>query len=252
MATFTASGTPSTALFVKGGTSFRVVLTGTWVATIRVEESNNGGSSYTVIDSFTANTALDFEARPYDRTVRLNCYAFTSGTATYTLTAVGRVGTRIKYSSVPIGSVAYGSFGTDTTPSATVSYLVEIFVGEAFVCTGAACLNGTAAATDKYIFALYDTSGNLLANTALAGVVATGTDAFQQIAFTSPLTLAAGRYILMVTTNGTTTRLRTIATLTFVNVLAGSLTGQTFATVPGTIVFPETFTADKGVISYVF
>ncbi|MDD5199266.1 MAG: hypothetical protein PHC88_05630 [Terrimicrobiaceae bacterium] len=251
MATFAAVGV-STALFVKGGTQFRTVLTGTWVGTIQLQESNNGGSSYAVIDSVTANIALDYETKPYDRLLRLSCTAYTSGTATYTLTAVGRVGARTKYTAVPIGSVAYGSFGTDTTPVATVSYLVEIFVGEPFTCTGAACLNGTAAATDKYIFALYDTSGNLLATTALAGVTATGTDAFQQIAWTAPLQLPAGRYILMVTTNGTTTRLRTIATATFVNVLAGSLTAQVFATVPSTIVFPETFTADKGVISYLY
>jgi hypothetical protein len=250
MATFTATGN-STALFVKGGSTFRLTVTGTWVGTLKTEESRNAGASYELIESNTANFATDYPAKPFDRLVRLNAFAYTSGTVTYTLSAVLRPSARTKYTTIPIGATAYASIGTDTTPSATVTYLVELFVGEAFTATGAAVLNGSAAATDKYIFALYDTTGKFLVSTTLSGVVATGVNAFQEIAFTGPITLPGGRYILSVTTNGTTTRIRTIATATFINVLAGSIAGV-FATLPDTIAFPETFTADKGPIGYLY
>ncbi len=251
MATFTSAPAVSASLFVKAGFKFRLTVTGTWVATLRTEESNNGGTSWKQLDEFTANQALDYDAVAYDRNIRISSFAYTSGTATYTTAVVGAVGARQKYLSVPVGAVAHGSIGTDTTPSATVGYLVEIFIPVPFVATGAACLNGSAAATDKYIFALYDTSGKLLGNTTTAGVTCTGTDAWQQIAFGAPIALQPGRYILMVQTNGTTTRLRTIATLTNPDVLAGSIT-TVFATIPATIAFPETFTADKGVVMYLY
>ena len=65
-----------------------------------------------------------------------------------------------------------------------------------------------------------------MANTALAGVVAASTNAFQAaIALTSPYAAAAGEYFIGVQTNGTTTRLRTIATATYLQMLTTSQTG---------------------------
>lgn len=154
------------------------------------------------------------------------------------------------WSNIPIGGVAYGSLGTDTTPVSGTTYWTSVKVGNSVTATGIGCLNGSAAATDKLLFGLYNSSGTLLANTATAGVTATGTNAFQKIAFTSTYSLTPGLYFIGYQTNGTTTRLRTVAASTYLGLLTTSATG-TFGTLPALTV-PTTFTADVGPICYVY
>lgn len=154
------------------------------------------------------------------------------------------------YPNIPIGSVAYGSLGTNTTPVAGTVYVSTITVPLDITLSAIGCMNGGTAATDKLLYSLYDaTSGVLLANTALAGTTATGTDAFQELALVTNYTMRAGRYYVGWQTNGTTTRFRTVAAATYINIASGSATG-TFGTLP-TIVPPTTFTADKAPICYV-
>lgn len=164
--------------------------------------------------------------------------------------AAGAVGGRSRYSTVPIGSVAYGSSGTSTTPTAGTTYFAELFLPRAIVLTGAAVLNGSTAATDLLIYGLYNTVGELVANTALDGTLAANSDTAQAIAFTATYSAAPGRYWLAWQTNGTTTRVRTIAASTFIDCLTGSVAG-TFATLP-TITIPTTITATVGPIGYVY
>lgn len=156
----------------------------------------------------------------------------------------------LKITSIPIGAVAYGSLGTNTTPVAGTIYYTQINM-PAMTVTNIGCMNGGTAATDKLIYGLYNSSGTLVANTALAGVTASGTDAFQEIALTTPYTVAAGEYFIAWQTNGTTTRFRTIATLTYIQMIAGSQTGGTFGTLGAITSVATGITADKGPICYV-
>lgn len=158
-----------------------------------------------------------------------------------------------RYCTVPVGAVAYGSFGTDTTPSATTTYLASIFIPRTVSLTGISQLNGTAVGTDKVAYALYGSAGGAaLATTALAGTTTTGTDAFKDVAFTAPYTaVGPARYWIAYQVNGTTARLRTVAASTFVAVLTTTQTGGTFGTFT-TLTSPTTFTADVGPIACVY
>lgn len=168
---------------------------------------------------------------------------------------VGYVGTtgqsQLLYSTIPIGSVAYGSLGISTTPVAGTIYLSQLDLPVGLTITNIACLNGSTAATDKLIYGLYNSSGTLLANTALAGVLAATTDSFQSIPLTATYAAVPGTYFVAWQTNGTTTRMRTVATATYIAWAEGSQTGGTFGTLGAITAVPTTVTADKGVICYV-
>lgn len=156
---------------------------------------------------------------------------------------------RVLYSNIPIGSVAYGSLGTNTTPVSGTVYVSQIFIPGAVSVAHIACMNGGTASTDKLLYSIYNASGTLVAQTAAAGTTATGTDAFQSLATTATYAMVPGVYYVGWQTNGTTTRFRTIAASTFIGLNTGSATG-TFGTLPA-ITVPSSFTADKGPICWV-
>jgi len=249
--TFAATGN-STALFVKGGEKFRYVTTGTWVATVQVLESNNNGAAYQRLDQFTANANTDFDAKPYDRLVRLTASAYTSGTVTYSLGNIVTLKGPWKIKNAEIGSVAYASLGTNTTPVAGTWYCMDVYVPEDYTAvSGIGFLTGATVGTDTAIYALYDSTGRIVANTDAAGTTTSGASAAQEIAFASQAALKQGIYWMCEQVSGTTTRLRTVAASTFLDKLAGSFTG-TAGTVPASITVPTTFTADKGVFGYIY
>lgn len=157
---------------------------------------------------------------------------------------------RFRYPTVPLGSVAYGSFGTSTTPVAGTVYFAELHITEAMTITGIGVLTGTAAGTDKYIVSIYSAAGTLLANSALAGTTFPSTNSLQQADFTATYAAAPGEYWIGVQINGTTDRFRTIAANTFIDVRTKSVTGS-FGTLPA-LTPPTTFTADVGPIAYVY
>ena len=156
-----------------------------------------------------------------------------------------------KYCTVPIGQVAYGSVGTDAVSVAGSVYVASLWVPESFLSTGATLLNGTTAGTDKLIYVLYDAGGAKLANTAVAGTTASGTDAFQGIAWTAPQVVTGpARYFLGLQVNGTTTKKRTVATVTNTTLVGNSRTG-TFGTLPA-ITVPTSLTADTAVVGCLY
>jgi len=159
---------------------------------------------------------------------------------------------RSKYAVIPIGSVAYGSLGTNTTLVAGTTYWAEVFIPRNVTLTGVGVLNGATVGTDEWIVALYDSDGGaVVANSALAGTTSSGANAFQEIAFTSTYAaVGPARYWVALQSNGTTDTLRTIAASTYVDVLTKSATG-TFGTLPSLTV-PTTFTANVGPIGYVY
>ena len=113
---------------------------------------------------------------------------------------------------VPSGALA--SRGTDAARTAGTTYYSEVHIDGNVTLTGMGVLLGTTAGTDKIAVALYDDSGNLLANSALAGVTTSGGDVYQEVAFTA--TYAAkgpGRFFGAVQINGTTDGLQMHTTL---------------------------------------
>lgn len=173
-------------------------------------------------------------------------------TLAQTLAAEGQVITgRSRYSTVPIGSVAYSSMGTNTTTVAGTIYWAEVWIGRNMNLTGVGILNGATVGTDKGIVALYDNNGLLLANSALAGVTTVGANAFQQYPFTAVLgVIGPARYFIAYQPNGTTDTFRSIAVSTFIDSLTASATGA-FATLTALTV-PTTITADRGPVAYVY
>jgi len=250
--TFTAVGNSSN-LFVKAGQALRLSLTGTWVGQVDLQRSGNGGQSFETVASFTASASGLYPAVPplnTDYIYRLACVLYTSGTVTYSIINQVKLTNRARFSTCPIGSVAYGSFGTSTTPVAGTLYIADVVIERDMVVHGIGALIGGTGGTDKFIYALYDSAGNLVGNTATAGVTVGTLNTCQEILLTNEVSIKAGQYFIGVQLNGTTARLRTMATATFITPSTDSVAG-TFATLPN-ITVPTTFTADKGPIAYVY
>lgn len=153
---------------------------------------------------------------------------------------------------VPIGSVAYGSFGTNTT-DAIQEWLTSIWVPKTAWVTGIKVLCGATCTTDNILGILRDSTGNKIANAATAGVLLATADSFQTQAFTAAqFVVGPAKYYIGVQGNGTTAgSLRTLAASTFNDVAAGSVTA-TFGTVAASVTVPTTFTATKGPVSCLY
>jgi len=156
---------------------------------------------------------------------------------------------------VPLGSVAYGSMGTNSAVVATTMYVADIEVPRTMPLNGVKVLaGGTVGGSDKGIAFLYKAGGgDPVAYSLLAGTTFTGTDTLQTLAFTTPyMANGPGKYFIGIQMNCTTTTLlRLITTSTFVNNLTTTKTGVTFGTLPR-LTAPTTFTADVGPIAGVY
>jgi hypothetical protein len=152
------------------------------------------------------------------------------------------------------GSVAYTTINTNgTTLAATTMYCTEIDLPYNKLLTGIGILNGTTVGTDNHLVALYDASGNLLANSATAGVLAASASTYQNISFTSTyFAVGPATYFGCMQTNGTTATVRMLLTGIQDTYLTKGVTGQTFGTIPATITVPTTFTTAVGPYEYVF
>lgn len=146
---------------------------------------------------------------------------------------------------------AFASLGTNTTMVAGTLYRSEIFVPHLATWTGIGILNGATVGTDNGLVALYDSNGVLITNSAVAGALAAGANAFQNRAFLATVTLVPGRYFIAYQSNGTTATIRTHAAANGGNQMTASSTG-TFGTVPSSFTAPTTFTADVGPIGWLY
>lgn len=146
------------------------------------------------------------------------------------------------------GSTAYASLQTNGTAlnAATEIECTEIDLPNSMMMTGLGILNGTAHTNNVWVL-LYDSGGNLLANSATAGVASATDSVYQKVAFTSPY-YAVGpmRYFGCWGANGTTVTVRHPATGSNDSQYAGAVTGQTFGTAAATITVPASFTTVKG------
>lgn len=132
----------------------------------------------------------------------------------------------------------------DKTPVAGTRYYTNVTVGQQQQFTGIGALIGSVGGTDKFIFELHNSSGVLVATTALAGVTVGTAATWQFIPFTAPYLAAPGTYYIAVQLNGTTARLAVLdnPNLGSVGQVSGSATG-TFGT-SANITPPTTYTVD--------
>ena len=108
-------------------------------------------------------------------------------------------------SNIPMGAAALTGFETNgVAQTAFAINLTEIFVPYWNTWTGASLLNGTVVGTDSQVYWLFNSEGDMLAYTAIAGTVNAGASVFQRIAFTAPITLSPGRYFLGAQVSGAT------------------------------------------------
>lgn len=134
---------------------------------------------------------------------------------------------------------ALSTTGTDTFGIATQLWVCEIRIDGNMSLTGLSYLIGSVGGTDKAIAILYDSLGNVLANSALAGTTVGTAATMQRLPFVTPYQAASGLYYVGISTNGVTAKIRTQA---FGDHNAGAITAQTFGTLVA-ITPPTTFTA---------
>ncbi len=116
----------------------------------------------------------------------------------------GTYGPAVVYN-IPIGSAALTGYETNgVAQTAFEINLTEIFVPHWNTWTGAGMLNGTTVGTNKNVYWLFNTEGDMLAYTDIAGTTNASASVFQKIAFTAPITLAPGRYFLGAQLDGNT------------------------------------------------
>lgn len=153
---------------------------------------------------------------------------------------------------LPNGPIlAFASLGTSAVHVAGTWYRSEIYVPHLAQWTGIQVLNGATVGTDNIMVALYDTNGVLITNSAVAGALSAGANAFQSLAFLTQPILQPGRYFVAVQCNGTTATTRKWAAANGGNQMTQSATG-TFGTVPASFTPPTTFTADVGPIAALY
>lgn len=206
----------------------------------------------------SATTITGIECIPADTNLTAGLTPATECLTPGQVNAVTETNSLGQYSNIPIGSVAYGSLGTNTTDVAGQLWVVSFTLPLDTTLANIKCLAGATATTDNVIGALYKqnlagdtTMATLVANSALAGALLSGASTFQTYTFTTAYVAKAGKYFMVLQGNGTAAgAIRTIAASTYIGLAAGSIAG-TFGTLGAQITFPTTFTADKGPICYV-
>jgi len=172
-----------------------------------------------------------------------------NGDATQTTRA-----TFYRLESPTIGAVSNASaIGTNSTVVAAELYCTEIRLPYSRLLTGLAPHIGTTGGTDKWIVALYDSGGNLIANSAVAGLTVGSANTWQATAFTAPYyAVGPGQYYGCVMSNGTTATLDTVTTGKDDNILTfKSGSAGTFGTLPN-FTAPTAFASVSGAYLYVY
>jgi len=148
----------------------------------------------------------------------------------------------------------YLSNNLSTTTVAGTRYYVSTNVTPGSTITGIIALIGATGGTDKFIYELHDSTGAIVATTALAGVTVGTAGTYQQIPFTAPIVIPSSSavsltYFIVVQSNGTTAKVATVNSPTS-QLLTGSATG-TFGT-SAAITPPTTYTAGVGPVAILY
>lgn len=145
-------------------------------------------------------------------------------------------------------SVTQSTDGNDTTPVITETYISEVHIPGNVTLTGIATFNGSAV-SGNVVVGLANSSGVIVANSALAGTAQAGIDSFQRIPFTATYA-AVGPATYYVVQQHSTTAAR-LNTHILGNFGASKKTGETFGTLT-TITPPTTFTTALGPIASLY
>jgi hypothetical protein len=140
----------------------------------------------------------------------------------------------------------YGVALASKTAAAGTIYYGAIEVDENTLASGA-CLLNAATQAGNVIYALYDNTGTLLANTTLSGTAASGASQYQCIAFTSPIALLGPKEYFIAVQNSAATNTFDVYTTGAAQTSypTGSVAGV-FGTLTNFTSVPTTFTASVG------
>ena len=143
-------------------------------------------------------------------------------------------------------------FGTNSTLVQYDLYCTELDLPFNKLLTGLAPHIGTTGGTDKWIVGLYDSTGNLIAQSAAAGATVGSGYAWQAEAFTSQYyAVGPAQYFGCFMTNGTTATADLVTTAKGDNVLTKIYTNASFV-LPTTITVPTAFTTVNGPYNYAY
>ncbi len=143
--------------------------------------------------------------------------------------------------------------GATTTQVAGTIWFSQLFIPANATLTGACVLNGATVGTDKYIVALYDAAGNVLANSATAGTTTASASLYQCIAFASTVSVTGpASYFAAIQTNGTTDNFFTYKTGGAPLKYGTQSQTGVFGTVAAMTTPTTTFTTAKGPLMIVY
>lgn len=141
--------------------------------------------------------------------------------------------------------------GTNSAAVTNQAFIGQVWVPVNQTFNGVAFLIGTTGGTDKAIVALYDSAGNLLANSTTTGsgtTVGTGST-IQSVPFTSSYAAKGpGSYFLSVQYSGQTAKIQTIP----LGVGASAVQTATVAAPLATITVPTTFAANASPVASLY
>lgn len=137
------------------------------------------------------------------------------------------------------------TYGNDTTPVITETYICQLDLPHAASITGIAIFNGSVASGNIKV-GLADDAGLLVAQSASTAMA--GTDAYQRVPFTTVHVAKGGTYYVLLQVDNTTARFNTH---TLNNCGASKKTGETYGTFT-TITAPTTFTANVGPVASLY
>lgn len=142
---------------------------------------------------------------------------------------------------------------TSATPANNAVQMSQIWIPHNQTITGVGVLNAATCGTNKWIVAIFDSSGTPLANSATAGTLCSGASAYQKIAFTAPVTVSGPRTLWIgVYADGATDRYYAVPTTGQADGLAGTSASTTVFGTVGAVTLPTTFTAGQGPVAYVY
>jgi hypothetical protein len=268
-----ATSNAATYLFVDGELMQVVSLSGNYVSVIRgvgptgASSHASGALVFVVPAAFAGGANARQASIPKGSCTRTNeLYLpridFVSGTMSDCLggqwvngdSAQTTRGTFYRLESPTIGAVSNAAaIGTNSTAVAAELYCTEVRMPYSRLLTGYAPHIGTTGGTDKWIVALYDSGGNLLANSAVAGATVGSGNGWQATAFTSPYyAVGPAQYFACLMSNGTTATIDTVTTGKDDNILTfKSASAGTFGTLPN-FTAPTAFNSVSGAYGYIY
>jgi hypothetical protein len=137
------------------------------------------------------------------------------------------------------------TFGNDSTPVITETYICQVDVPHACTVTGIANFNGSVASGNIKL-ALADAAGTVLGSTASTAM--SGTDAYQRVDLSATLDIVGGTYFVLLQVDNTTARTNTH---TLGNFGASKKTGETYGTFTS-VTPPTTFTTALGPVASLY